>query len=52
MLWNNGRTFGPDGHEFMYIHFHKLQGDMDTIDFDTVGTLVSFRINRQGFLAR
>jgi hypothetical protein len=51
MTWNNGRTFGPDGREFMYIHFHKLKADMDTIDFDIGDTPVSFRVNRQGFLA-
>jgi hypothetical protein len=51
MSWNNGRTLGPDGRELMYIHFHKLKGDMDTIDFDTLAAPVSFRINRQGFLA-
>jgi Family of unknown function (DUF6625) len=51
MIWNNGRTFGPDGREFMYIHFHKLKEDMDAIDFDTVDAPISFRINRQGFLA-
>jgi hypothetical protein len=51
MIWKNGRTFGPDGREFMYVHFHKLKEDMDTIDFDSVDTPVSFRINRQGFLA-
>jgi hypothetical protein len=52
MTWNNGRTFGPDGRELMYIHFHKLKEDMDTIDFDTADAPVSFRINRQGFLRR
>lgn len=51
MIWNSGRTFGPDRREFMYIHFHKLKQDMDTIDFDIVNAPVSFRINRQGFLA-
>ena len=51
MTWNNGRTLGPDGRELMYIHFHKLKQDMDTIDFDTVDAPASFRINRQGFLA-
>src|SRR4029453_11102895 len=49
MVWKNGRTFGPDGREFMYIHFHKLKEDMDTIDFDTVDVPVSFRIHRRGF---
>jgi hypothetical protein len=51
MTWSNGRTLGPDGRELMYIHFHKLKEDMDTIDFDTADAPVSFRINRQGFLA-
>ena len=51
MTWKDGRTFGPDGREFMYIHFHKLKADMDTIDFDSVDTPASFRVNRQGFLA-
>ena len=51
MTWNKGRTFGPDARELMYIHFHKLKEDMDTIDFDTSDAPVSFRINRQGFLA-
>jgi hypothetical protein len=49
LTWNNGRTFGPDGRELMYIHFHKLKKDMDTIDFGTGDAPPAFRINRQGF---
>jgi hypothetical protein len=49
LTWNNGRTFGPDGRELMYIHFHKLKEDMDTIDFGTGDAPPAFRINRQGF---
>jgi len=50
LTWRNGRTFGPDGRELMYIHFHKLKEDMHTIDFGGGDTPPSFRINRQGFL--
>ena len=49
LTWRNGRTFGPDGRELMYIHFHKLKDDMDTIDFGSSDTPPSFRINRHGF---
>jgi len=49
LTWRNGRTFGPDGRELMYIHFHKLKDDMDTIDFGSGDTPPSFRINRHGF---
>jgi hypothetical protein len=51
LTWNNGRTFGPDRRELMYIHFHKLKEDMDTIDFGSANAPISFRINRQGFFA-
>jgi uncharacterized protein DUF6625 len=51
LTWRDGRTFGPDGRELMYIHFHKLKDDMDTIDFGSGDTPTSFRINRQGFFA-
>ena len=50
LTWRNGQTFGPDGRELMYIHFHKLKEDMHTIDFGGGDTPPSFRINRQGFL--
>jgi hypothetical protein len=51
LTWRDGRTFGPDGRELMYIHFHKLKEDMDTIDFAATDRPKSFRINRQGFFA-
>lgn len=51
LTWREGRTFGPDGHELMYVHFHKLKEDMDTIDFAAPDRPQSFRINRQGFFA-
>jgi hypothetical protein len=51
LTWRDGRTFGPDGRELMYIHFHKLKEDMDAIDFAATDRPQSFRINRQGFFA-
>jgi hypothetical protein len=49
LTWRNGRTFGPDGRELMYIHFHKLKQEMKTIDFGATDTPISFRINHNGF---
>jgi uncharacterized protein DUF6625 len=51
LAWRRGRTFGPDGRELMYIHFHKLKDGMNTIDFSVVNAPGGFRINRTGFLA-
>ena len=51
LTWRNGRTFGPEGRELMYIHFHKLKDEMKTIDFSAADAPISFRINRQGFFA-
>ena len=48
LWWKNGRTFGPDGRELMYIHFHKLKQAMKTIDFGGLDTPAAFRINRTG----
>jgi len=52
LTWANGRTFGPDGRELMYIHFHKLKQEMRTIDFGPADTPASFKINRSGFFAK
>ena len=52
LTWSNGRTFGPDGRELMYIHFHKLKQDMKTIDFGGADMPITFRINRSGFFSR
>jgi Family of unknown function (DUF6625) len=51
LTWRNGRTFGPEGRELMYIHFHKLKDEMKTIDFGAANAPISFRINRQGIFA-
>lgn len=51
LMWQDGRTFGPDGRELMYIHFHKLKEEMKTIDFAVTDPPMSFRINRRGFFA-
>jgi len=49
LRWTNGRTFGVDGRELMYVHFHKLKQHMTTIDFGAADTPASFTINRRGF---
>ena len=51
LWWRDGRTFGHDGRELMYIHFHKLKQSMDTINFRMADSPRAFRINRHGFLA-
>jgi uncharacterized protein DUF6625 len=52
LRWTNGRTFGPDGCELMYIHFHKLKQDMKTIDFGAADAPATFTINRRGIFVR
>lgn len=49
LRWSNGRTFGVDGRELMYVHFHKLKQQMTTIDFGPADAPASFTINRRGF---
>jgi len=51
LVWRNGSTFGPDGRELMYIHFHKLKQEMKAIDFGLGHTPAAFEINRRGFFA-
>jgi hypothetical protein len=51
LWWRNGRTFGPDGRELMYIHFHKLKQEMSGMDFDASNAPAAFRINRAGIFA-
>lgn len=51
LWWRNGRTFGPDGRELMYIHFHKMKQEMSGMDFDAADAPAAFRINRAGIFA-
>jgi hypothetical protein len=51
LWWRNGRTFRPTGAEVMYIHFHKLKGMMDTINFGVGDSPEAFSIDRRGMLA-
>lgn len=48
LWWRNGRTFGPEGRELMYIHFHKLKHGMTTIDFAATDAPTAFRVNSRG----
>jgi hypothetical protein len=52
LWWRDGRTFDAQGKELMYLHFHKLKGDMTTIDFGASDRPAAFRIGRKGFFAR
>jgi len=51
LWWRSGRTFGVDGKELMYLHFHKLKQNMTTINFGFDDTPTAFAINRKGFSA-
>jgi hypothetical protein len=51
LWWRNGRTFGADGKELMYVHFHKLKQHMTTINFGFDDRPAAFTINRKGFSA-
>jgi hypothetical protein len=51
LWWRAGKTYGANGEELMYVHFHKLKQDMRTINFGYDDTPAAFRISRQGFLA-
>jgi hypothetical protein len=49
--WRNGKTFGAEGRELMYVHFHKLKQDMHSIDFGYEDAPSAFMISRKGFSA-
>lgn len=49
--WRSGRTFGPDGHEFMYVHFNKMKRYMRGINFGAGDSPTTFGINRRGITA-
>ena len=51
LWWRDGRTFDAEGHELMYLHFHKLKPFMQTITFGAGDRPAAFMINRKGFIA-
>ena len=51
LWWREGRTFAADGTETMYLHFHKLKAQMDTMNFTSGDSPSSFAITRRGFIA-
>jgi len=51
LWWRGGKTFGADGHEFMYLHFHKLKNDSMTINFGFDDRPAAFGVDRRGFSA-
>jgi hypothetical protein len=51
LWWRDGRVFDTRSREFMYVHFHKLEKYMETIDFGVADAPPAFAINRRGFRA-
>ena len=51
LWWRHGKTFDHQGHELMYLHFHKMRKKMNTIDFALDDGPAAFAINRKGFWA-
>lgn len=51
LWWRNGKTFDAEGKELMYLHFHKLKQNMNTINFGFDDTPTAFTIDRRGFSA-
>lgn len=46
--WRDGRTYDADGHERLYIHFHRIKQTMATINFDHRDPPSAFRITPEG----
>jgi hypothetical protein len=51
LWWREGRTFDVEGQERMYLHFHKLKGHMQGINFKTGDAPAAFSISRRGIFA-
>ena len=51
LWWRNGKTFGAEGQEVMYVHFNKLKKDMTVINFEYDDAPAAFMIDRRGFSA-
>lgn len=51
LWWRNGRTFGTEGKELMYLHFNKLKKYMHSINFGVGDDPPAFAINRTGIVA-
>ena len=49
--WRDGKMFDPTGRELMYLHFHKLKSEMQTINFGVDDTPAAFKIDRSGITA-
>jgi len=49
LCWREGRTYGVDGEELMYLHFHAVRKQMKGIDFDWRVAPAAFSITPPGF---
>jgi hypothetical protein len=52
LSWRQGKTFDAEGRELMYLHFHKMKEQMQTIDFALDEPPSAFAITKSGFSAR
>jgi hypothetical protein len=50
MPWRDGRAFDAEGREVMYLHFHKLETCMQSIDFGFGDEPREFRLTRNGIV--
>jgi hypothetical protein len=51
LWWRDGKTFDVEGHEMMYLHFHKLKQHMQSINFGSSDSPSAFTISRKGIVA-
>jgi hypothetical protein len=51
MWWRSGRAFDAEGREVMYLHFHKLETCMRSIDFTYGDAPEAFSLSRLGIRA-
>jgi hypothetical protein len=52
LKWENGKTFGVNGEEMMYLHFHKIRKFMKSIDFDYDDRPTALSITKAGLFAK
>jgi len=48
LTWSQGRTYGVDGEEFMYLHFHELRKYMHTFEMQDISAAKRIKIGING----
>jgi hypothetical protein len=51
MKWINGKSYGVDGGEMMYLHFHEIRKSMERIDFSSGETPREMVITTSGIFS-